>query len=201
MKNLVPQANCPFGPTPAFNSCSKIFVFHYSSFSPHIYCKGLPLWVPAFELDWPILSKSEPCQQKLETLVKTTCGACCTWCISIQLVFSLCVAHCRWAQGALWGMCVQWTATEHEDSMLSYKTPFFFLLEYALSYPHQIQTQYCTDEWLKGTCCWPISLSYCLCWGKEFSPKLHRAILLFFLDFIFWRIIYNKQNTGGWLAS
>lgn len=30
MKNLVPQANCPFGPTPAFNSCSKIFVFHYS---------------------------------------------------------------------------------------------------------------------------------------------------------------------------
>lgn len=42
MKNLVPQANCPFGPTSAFNSCSKRLVFHYSSFSPDIYCEGLP---------------------------------------------------------------------------------------------------------------------------------------------------------------
>lgn len=163
MKNLVPQANCPFGPTPAFNSCSKIFVFHYSSFFPHICSKGLPLWVPAFELDWPILSKSESCYQKLESLVKTTCGACCTWCISIQLLFSPCVVHCLMSTGSsARNVCA---VKEHEDSMLSYKTPLY-LVECALSYLHQINTQFCTDECLKVINCWPISLSYFLFWWK-----------------------------------
>lgn len=179
MKNLVPQANCPFGPTPAFNSCSKIFVFHYSSFFPHIYCKGLPLWVPAFELDWPILSKSEPCQQKLETPENYMWSLLYMTFFNTTYFLPLC-SPLSDEHRELWEQCM---CSEQQQNMRRacwVIKLLFFLIEYALSYPHQIHTHCCMDEWLKGTHCWPISLSYHLFWGKEFSPKLRCAILLFF---------------------
>lgn len=155
----------------------------------------MPLWVPAFELDWPLLSKSKPCQQKLETHVKTTCRA--WWCISAQVTFSL-RSPLPDENRELCEECVCNEQLQNTKTACWVITHFFAGICFLLLSPDTHTVLY---EWLFERHLLTYFSFLSLVLGDKIQPKAELCHSPIFSDVVFWRITHSKQKTRGWLAS